>query len=329
MTLPRRKFLHLAAGVAVLPAVSRIAQAQAYPTRPIRLVIPFPPGGAYDAVGRPWADKVKPLLGTVVVENIAGAGGSLGASAVARARPDGYTILLGGTLPHVNEALLKSRPLYDPIKDLDPIAGVAANVLCIAVHPSVPARTLNELIAYAKANPGKLSYGHAGVGSIQHLTGELFKSLAGTPEIIQVPYRGTGPVITDLIGGQIPIGTPGVTGQVLELHRSGKMRILAVTSPTRLIAAPDLPTAAELGFPGMTVTGSIGLLAPAGTPIGIIEQIAQATRTAVAEPAYKQMLIDSGIEPTLDSNPEKFRQSLAADVALWTPVVKALGLKID
>jgi len=329
MTLPRRKFLHLAAGVAVLPAVSRIAQAQAYPTRPIRLVIPFPPGGAYDAVGRPWADKVKPLLGTVVVENIAGAGGSLGASAVARARPDGYTILLGGTLPHVNEALLKSRPLYDPIKDLDPIAGVAANSLCIAVHPAVPVQTLRELIAYAKANPGKLSYGHAGVGSIQHLTGELFKSLAGTPEIIQVPYRGTGPVITDLIGGQIPIGTPGVTGQVLELHRSGKMRILAVTSPTRLIAAPDLPTAAELGFPGMTVTGSIGLLAPAGTPIGIIEQIAQATRTAVAEPAYKQMLIDSGIEPTLDSNPEKFRQSLAADVALWTPVVKALGLKID
>ena len=329
MTLPRRKFLHLAAGVAVLPAVSRIAQAQAYPTRPIRLVIPFPPGGAYDAVGRPWADKVKPLLGTVVVENIAGAGGSLGASAVARARPDGYTILLGGTLPHVNEALLKSRPLYDPIKDLDPIAGVAANSLCIAVHPAVPVQTLRELIAYAKANPGKLSYGHAGVGSIQHLTGELFKSLAGTPEIIQVPYRGTGPVITDLIGGQIPIGTPGVTGQVLELHRSGKMRILAVTSPTRLIAAPDLPTAAELGFPGMTVTGSIGLLAPAGTPIGIIEQIAQATRTAVAEPAYKQMLIDAGIEPTLDSNPEKFRQSLAADVALWTPVVKALGLKID
>ena len=125
------------------------------------------------------------------------------------------------------------------------------------------------------------------------------------------------------------MGVPGVTGQVIEFHRSGKMRVLAVTSPTRLIAAPELPTAAELGFPGMTVTGSIGLLAPAGTPVGIIEQIAQASRTAVAEPAYKQMLIDAGIEPTLDSNPEKFRRSLAADVALWTPVVKALGLKID
>src|SRR4249920_2255682 len=198
----RRTFLRLAVGAAVLPAVSRIARTQSYPTRPIRLVVPFPPGGAYDLVGRPLADKLKPLLGTVVIENIGGAGASLGAAAVARAQSDGYTILLGGTQTHVNEALLKSRPLYDPIKDLDPIAGVAANVLCIAVHPAVPVQTLNELIAYAKANPGKLSYGHSGVGSIQHLTGELFKSLTGTPEIVQVPYRGTGPVISDLVSGQ-------------------------------------------------------------------------------------------------------------------------------
>jgi len=292
-------------------------------------VIPFPPGGAYDAVGRPWAEKVKPLLGTVVVENIGGAGGSLGAAAVARARPDGYTILLGGTLPHVNEALLKSHPIYDPVKDLDPISAMAANVLCIAVHPAVPVKTLHELVAYAKANPGKLSYGHAGAGSIQHLTGELFKSLAGTPEIVQVPYRGTGPVITDLVGGQVPMGTPGVTGQVLELHRSGKIRVLAVTGSKRLAAAPDLPTASELGFPGLTVTGSIGVLAPAGTPREIIQQIAKATRTTVAEPAYQQMLIEGGIEPALDSDPEKFRQSLAADVALWRPIVQALALKID
>jgi tripartite-type tricarboxylate transporter receptor subunit TctC len=329
MKLPRREFLRLAAGAVAMPTVSRIAWAQAYPTRSIRLVIPFPPGGAFDAVGRPWADKMKPLVGSVVVENIGGGGSSLGAAAVARAQPDGYTILLGGTQTHVNEALLKSRPLYDPIKDLDPIAGVAANVLCIAVHPAVPAQTLKEFIAYAKANPGKLSYGHSGVGSIQHLAGELFKSLAGTPDIVQVPYRGTGPLITDLVSGQVPMGVPGVTGQVLEFHRSGKMRVLAVTSSTRLTAAPELPTAAELGLPGMIVRGSIGLLAPSGTPTGIIEQIAQATRTAIAEPAYQQMLIDAGIEPTLDSNPEKFRRSLAADVALWTPVVKALGLRID
>jgi tripartite-type tricarboxylate transporter receptor subunit TctC len=329
MRLARRRFLHLAACAAALPAVSRLALGQAYPTRPIRLVIPFPPGGAFDAVGRPWAEKMKPLLGALVIENIGGGGASIGATTVARAQPDGYTLLLGGTLPHVNEALLKKRALYDPIKDLDPIAGIAANVLCIAVHPSVPVRTLEELIAYAKANPGKLSYGHAGVGSIQHLTGELLKSLAGTPGIVDVPYRGTGPLVADLLGGQVPMGTPGVTGQVLEFHRSGKLRILAVTSPTRLIAAPELPTAAEQGFPGMIVRGSIGVLAPAGTPIGIIEQIAQATRTVVAEPGFQRMLIDAGIEPTVDSDPDKFRRSLAADVALWTPIVKALGIKID
>ena len=329
MTVSRRTVLHLAGGAAALPAASRSAWAQTYPARPIRLVVPFPPGGAFDAVARPWADRIKALLGTMVIENIGGGGSSLGAAAVARARPDGYTILLGGTQTHVNEALLKSWPLYDPVKDLDPIAGVAANVLCIAVHPSVPVKTLNELIAYAKANRGKLSYGHSGVGSIQHLAGELFKSLTGTSDIVQVPYRGTGPVIADVISGQVPIGVPGVTGQVIEFHRSGKMRVLAVTGPTRLTAAPELPTAAELGFPGMTVIGSIGLLAPAGTPVGIIEQIATASRAVVTELAFKQLLINAGIEPTLDSNPDKFRQSLAADVELWAPVVKALALKID
>lgn len=329
MRLSRRSFLHLVAGASALPIISRVACAQAYPSRPIRLVIPFPPGGAFDAVGRPWADKMRALLGPVVVENIGGGGGSLGVAAVARARPDGYTLALGGTITHVNEALLKNRPQYDPIKDLDPVAGVAANVLSIAVHPAVPAQSLSEFVAYAKGNPGKLSYGHAGTGSIQHLTGELFKSLAGTPEITAVPYRGTGPLITDIVGGQVQMGTPGVTGQLIELHRSGRMRVLAVTSPTRLVAAPELPTAAEQGFPGMIVTGSIGLLAPAGTATEIIEQIAQATRTVIAEPSFKQMLIDAGIEPAVDSSPRKFRQSLAADVAQWAPVVNALGLKID
>jgi len=329
MQLRRRRFLQLAVSVAALPAASRFAHAQGYPTRPIRLVIPFPPGGAFDAVGRPWVDQMKALLGVIAVENIGGGGGSIGAAVVAHAKPDGYTLLLGGTLPHVNEALLKSSPLYDPVKDLDPIAAFAANFLCIAVHPSVPVRSLKELIAYAKANPGKLSYGHAGVGSIQHLTGELFKSIAGTPDIVPVPYRGTGPVIADLIGGQIPMGVPGVTGQVLEFHRSGRLRILAVTSSKRLVAAPDLPTATELGIPELTVRGLIGLLAPSGTPPLIIEQIALATRKAVTEPAWQQMLIDAGIEPIVDSDPEHFRRSLATDVALWAPVVKALAVRIE
>jgi tripartite-type tricarboxylate transporter receptor subunit TctC len=321
----RREFI---TGLGGAVAWSVVARAQAYPARPIRLVIPFPPGGAFDAVGRPLAEKMKALLGTMVVENIGGGGSSLGAAAVARAPPDGYTILLGGTQTHVNEALLKARPLYDPVKDLDPIAGVAANVLCIAIHPALPVQSLSELIAYAKANPGKLSYGHSGIGSIQHLTGELFKSLTAT-DIVQVPYRGTGPVIADLVGGQIPMGIPGVTQQVIEFHGTGKMRVLAVTSPARLTAAPELPTAAELGLPGMVVRGSIGLLAPAGVGAETVQQIARASRSAIAEPAYQRLLSDAGIEPTLDSNPEKFRQSLAADVSMWAPVIKSLSLKID
>src|SRR5262249_1901335 len=174
-----RNFLRFAAATAALPALPRVARPQAYPARPIRLVVPFPPGGAFDFVGRPWAERVKALLGTVVIENIGGGGSSRGAAAVAGARPDGYTLLLGGTQTHVNEALLKAKPLYDPVKDLDPIAGLTAYVLCIAAHPATPAQSLPELVAYAKANPGKLSYGHSGVGSFQHLTGELFKSLAG------------------------------------------------------------------------------------------------------------------------------------------------------
>jgi tripartite-type tricarboxylate transporter receptor subunit TctC len=329
MKLARRQFLNLAAGAAALPASSRFAWAQAYPSRPVRLVIPFPPGGVFDAIGRPWADKVKSLLGTIVVENIGGGGSSLGAAAVARARPDGYTILLGGTIPHINEALLKSRPLYDPVKDLEPISSVAVTYNSIVIHPSVPAQTLKEFIAYAKANPGKLSYGHVGVGSTGQLNGELFKSLAGNPKIVQVPYRGAGPVLSDLISGQIPMGVVGVTGQVLEFHRSGKLRVLAVTSPAPLTAAPELPTLIEAGFPGLTSQSSVGLLAPAGTPRPIIEYIAQATRKALAERDYQQFLVEAGFEPAIDSNPEKFRLSLAGDIAQWQPVVDALGLKID
>ena len=163
--LPRRNVLRLVAGAAALLTASRAAGAETYPSRPIRLVVPFPPGGAFDAIGRPWAEKIKPWLGTVIIENIGGGGASLGAAAVARARPDGYTILLGGTLPHINEALLKARQLYDPVKDLNPISSLAVNAFVLAVHPSVPARTLKEFAAHAKAQSGKMSYAHVGVGS--------------------------------------------------------------------------------------------------------------------------------------------------------------------
>ncbi|MEA2946382.1 MAG: hypothetical protein QOI40_1712 [Alphaproteobacteria bacterium] len=300
-----------------------------YPERPIKLMVAFSAGGVNDVVARQWAERVKTILGSVYVENQGGGGGVIGTSEIARAQPDGYTIGLGSTSTMVLNPMTMAKVPYDAAKDFVPIVIIAVSTTSIVVHESVPVRTLQELIAYAKANPGKLSYGSAGTGTMSNLSGELFKQLTGLNDLVHIPYKGAGPGITDLVSGHIPMMTPNVTGQVLEFHRTGKMRVLAVTSPTHLIAAPELPIAGELGFPGLTVTGSIGLLAPTGTPIEIIEQIAQATRMAVAEPTYRQMLTDAGMEAPLDSNPEAFRQSLAADVALWAPVVKSLELKLD
>jgi tripartite-type tricarboxylate transporter receptor subunit TctC len=329
MSIRRRRFLHLAAGAVAFPAVVRTAWAQAYPTRPIRLLVPFLPGGSFDAIGRPWADKMKAVLGTVIVENQGGAGGSLAAATVAHARPDGYTILLGASSIHLIELILKSRPLYDPIKDLQPVTMLAINAFAIAVHPAVPARTVKELIDYARANPGKVSYGTTGVGSLQHLTGELLKSLTGGPDIVHVPYRGAGPATADLLAGQVPMVILSMTGQILESHRSGKLRVLAVTSPGRFSAAPEIPTAVEAGFPDVVAQQAIGLFVPTGTPMPIVARISGATRTVVAEKAYQKMLIDGAFEPQFDWTPERFRRFLDDDIARWTPVAKAIGIKLD
>src|SRR5215471_10354501 len=262
MRLPRRRVLQLAAGACALPALARIARAQSYPTRPIRLVVPFPPGGAFDTIGRPWADRMKSLLGAVVIENIGGGGGSVGAAQAARARADGYTLLLGGATTHITEALLKNRPQFDPLQDLEAISGIAITAFALAVHPSVPANNLEELVAYAKANPGKLSYGSAGTGSLNHLTAEAFKLRVGLPDLIHVPYRGAGPAIADILAGQIPMIVPAMTNIVLELHRAGKLRVLAVTHGTRLAAAPELPTAVEQGLTDLVAPNFVGVFAP-------------------------------------------------------------------
>src|SRR5580692_99057 len=327
----RRRDL-LTGGLAAFSAgglAPRAAFAQTiYPDRPIRLIIPFPPGGGFDAVGRPWAEKVKSLLGTIVVENQGGGGSSIGAAMVAHAPPDGYTILLGGSSTHITEAILKTRPLYDPMTDLDPISNIAISAFALAIYPAIPANTLQEFIDYDKANRGKLSYGHAGVGSLNHLTGELFKSLAGLPDLVQVPYRGSGPATADTIAGHVAMATPAVTGQLIAYHRTGKLRILAVTSPARLAAAPDLPTAVET-LPGMTSQQSIGLFAPARTPTAIIEQIALANHNALAEPDYQKMLIETGFVPDLNSSPAKFQRLIEDEITKWTPIVRALDIKID
>jgi tripartite-type tricarboxylate transporter receptor subunit TctC len=329
--MQRRDVLKLGLSALSAPLVaSRLAFAQShYPDHPIRLVIPFTPGGVNDAVGRPWAEKMKGLLGTIVVENMGGAGGSLGAAAVARARPDGYTILLGGMGSQVIVGVATNRAHYDPIADFAPIALLGATALTIAVHPSLPVHTLTELIAYAKANRGKLSFGSSGAGAMTHLTGELFKSLAGLPDIVHVPYRGGGPLIADLVSGHIPMIAQSVTAHMMELHETGKVRMLCVTSPKRLTAFPSLPTAVEAGLPKMVAQNFIGLFAPAKTPKEIIDKIAGATRTAMTDAQFRQAFISSGFDPFPDSTPEKTGEFVEAEIARWTPIIKSIGLKLN
>jgi tripartite-type tricarboxylate transporter receptor subunit TctC len=326
--LKRREVLALGLGALFARALTPAFAQPRYPDRPIRLVIPFPPGGVYDAVGRPYAERMKTALGTVIVENQGGAGGSLGAAAVARAQPDGYTILLGGGGPLVVNPIAGSRTPYDPIRDFEPISMLVTTALAFAVHPSMPIRSLQELIDYARSNPGKLTYGSAGVGSINHLSGELFKSLAAV-DVVHVPYRGMGQALTDLVGGQIPMVLPNLTSQVLELYRSGKLRLLAVTSPGRVVGAPELPTAVEAGLPGMISQNFIGVFAPRGTPKSIIEQMSEATHIAMTDPDLQKLFVTSGLEAALDSNPEHARRVLEEDIARWTPIIKSIGLKLD
>jgi tripartite-type tricarboxylate transporter receptor subunit TctC len=322
----------LALGAAILctgTAVSR-ARAQAkYPDRPIKLVVPFVPGGVNDAVARLWADRVKAPLGTVFIENQGGAGGAVGGAAVAHAQPDGYTILLGGAGSQVLNPIAMSKPLYDPIKDFEPIAILATTSLTIVVTPALPVHTLKELIAYAKANPGKLVYGSAGTGSMTHLAGEMFKSLAGTPDVVHVPYKGSGASLTDVISGQVPMIVANVTGQVLELHKSGKLRMIVVTGPERLVADPAIPTAVESGLSGMVSVNFTGLFAPAKTPKPIVDQIAAATSSALASEEVRKNLIEQGLEPYPDSTPEKTRRFVEQDIARWTPVIRSIGLKLN
>jgi tripartite-type tricarboxylate transporter receptor subunit TctC len=330
MKLHRRDFLQLASGAAGLAAAPGVSWADTYPTRTIRLVLPFPPGGVFDIVGRPWADKVKTSLGTVIVENQPGAGGSLAAAAVSRASPDGYTIFLGSTALHLIDMILRVHPLLDPMKDLEMVSMVATTAFAIVVNPTVPAQNLKELIAYIKANPGKLTYGTPGAGTMNHLSGEMLKTLTGITDLPHVPYRGAGPAIADAIGGQIPMIVPAMTNQVFEFHRTGKLRLLAVTNPTRISIAPDIPTAIEAGVPGLYSQQVMGLFAPAGTPKDVVAKVAAANRTAMADKAYAQSLVDVAVIPVIpDWTQEKFNQFMAEEVARWTPLVKAIGVRLD
>jgi tripartite-type tricarboxylate transporter receptor subunit TctC len=311
-------------------ALPRAGLAQAgYPDRPVKLIVPFPPGGAFDTVGRPWADRIKPYLGTVVIENIGGAGGGVGAAQASRARPDGYTLLLGGATTHITELLLKTKPTYDPLKDLEPISPIAVTAFAIAVHPSVPAKDLKELIAYVKANPGKASYGSAGHGSLNHLTGELLKLRAGLTDFPHVPYRGAGPGLTDLLAGQIPALVPAMTNIVLEHHRAGKLRVVAVTHDKRLAAAPELPTAVEQGFPDIVAPNFIGLYAPTGVPREIVQAVSAGNLKLLADKSYQDFLISGTFELEPPTNPAQYKEYVESEMARWRPIVTAMGIKID
>jgi tripartite-type tricarboxylate transporter receptor subunit TctC len=320
----------LAAGVASVSAVLLAPPAaRGYPDRAVKLVVPFSPGGATDVVGRLWAQMMKPVLGTVVTENRGGGGGVTGAAEVARAQPDGHTFLFGNTSTQVLIPAIMSNPPYDPLKDFVGIYILCNSPTSIVVHESVPARSLQELIAYAKANPGKLSYGSAGAGTLTNLAGELFKQLIGAPDIVHIPYKGSAPGVADLASGHIPMMTPNVGGPLLDFHRAGKVRILSINATTRIKAAPDIPTAIEAGLPGMIAGNLNGLFAPAGVPKTIVDQIAEATRRIMADAEFQRILVTSGFEPILDSGPDATRQFIAAELTRWTPIMKATGFKME
>jgi tripartite-type tricarboxylate transporter receptor subunit TctC len=318
----------LAGGLSMLAAAMAAPRGIAYPDRAIRLVVPFSPGGATDVVGRLWADRIKPVLGTVVTENRGGGGGT-GAPEVARAQPDGHTFLFGNTSTQVLIPAIMHNPPYDPLKDFVGIYILCNTPTSIVVHASVPAHDLAELIAYAKANPGKLSYGSAGAGTLTNLAGELFKQLIGAPDIVHIPYKGAAPGVADLASGHIPMMTPNVGAPLIELHRAGKVRILAVNAATRIKAAPDIPTAVEAGLPGMIAGNLNGLFAPAGVAEPIIERLANATRQIMADADIQRILVASGFEPITDSGPEATRLFITEELARWTPVVKVTGLKME
>ncbi len=324
----RRDVLRLAGAVFALPLCARAQEK--YPDRPIRLVVPFAPGGETDIIGRLWAQKVAPQLGgSFVVENKPGAGGAVATAEVARAKPDGYTLLSGTTSTHVINPAAMGNPTYEPVKDFVPIAIVSTTPTSILVHPAMPVQNVQELVALIRANPGKYAYGSAGPGTITNMTGELFKMLAGGLDLTHVPYKGGGPAVQDLIAGHIAVATLILSSAVLAHHRAGRLRILAVNGETRLKAAPEVPTAIESGMPDLRVVVFNAIFAPAGTPQPIVDALHQATVKAKIEPSFAQDLERAGAEIAADSNPDSAARFIRDEIARWTPIVKASGFRID
>jgi tripartite-type tricarboxylate transporter receptor subunit TctC len=327
--MKRRDVLRTGLAGAGLLALPMAAMAQdKYPSMPIKLVVPFAPGGPTDVFGRKFAERATRLLGQqMIVDNKAGAGGTLGSALVASAKPDGYTILFGSSSTHVTGPLLLEKPSYHPVKDfITIIIGVAP--LILAVNPAVPAKTLQEFVALLKANPGKYAYASSGQGSIDHLAGELLKLKAGGLESVHVPYRGNGPALQDVIAGQVQY-FHGTFSTMLPHHQAGKLRILAVFADKRSPAAPDIPTAKEAGFPDVLANTVNVLALPKDTPDAVVDTVKKAAHTIMSDTAFQKELEALSIEAVTDSEPATAATFFSGELARWEPIIRATGAKLE
>jgi tripartite-type tricarboxylate transporter receptor subunit TctC len=322
MKLPRRRFLHLAAGTTALPAVSRVAWGQAYPTRPVRIIVAAAPGGANDVIARLMASWFSERLGQFVVENRPGGSNNIGTEAAIRAAPDGYTLLLVDSSAAIN-ATLYDKLNFVFLRDITPIAGILRLPYILVAHPSVPVHTISELIVYAKANPGKINMASPGTGSGPHVAGELFKMATGI-DMVHVPYRGGGPVITDLLGGQVQV-LFGTTALTIEQIRAGKLRPLAVTTATRWEGLPEIPTVGEF-VPGYEASSVFGLGAPKTTSAVIIDRLNKETNVGLADSKVKTRLVDLG-GTVLPGSPADFGKLMADETEKWGKVIRTARIK--
>jgi tripartite-type tricarboxylate transporter receptor subunit TctC len=323
MTPTRRQFLHLAAGAGAVPAVSRNAWAQTYPARPVRIIVGYPSGGSNDLLARLMAQWLSERMGQqFVIENRPGAGSNIATEAVVRADPDGYTLLMVSAA-NMSNAALYEKLNYNFIRDIAPVAGVMRVPLVMEVNPSIPAKTVPEFIAYARANPGKINFASGGIGTSIHLSGELFKMMTGI-DMQHVPYRGNGPALTDLLGGQVQImfdTMPAAIGYV----RAGQLRALAVTTATRSEALPDIPTVGEY-VPGYEASSLYGVAAPSNTPTEIVDKLNREINAALADPAMKIRLADLG-GIVLAGSPADFGKLIAVETEKWAKVIRTGNIK--